>query len=229
MQIRRSRARSVPLVTSKLALLEVQANSTRPVRLIQGHPVVFEGREGWQVRLSADEDEAVEVRVFGQVAIRVNEVQVRGVARARAGDLIALSDRSLLVQRFSLPPDLLSSPASHEAFEQRLLEEVNRAVNSNSPVSLLMVRSSALLNHGLKEFLESPELRRLRNPARLILIGQAAPAALELLCPGATATDASEIREHLSEALGRLVGRFAGAGRPRQPKPTILQSCWAVL
>lgn len=205
MQSRRSRARSILRATSDLALLEVGADSTRPVPLSVGDPLVVKGHEGWEVRVSVGENGSVEVCASGGAAVRVNDVQVRGVGRARSGDLIALPDRSLLVQRFSSAPATPLVPSSHEAFEQRLTEEVNRATMARGPVSLLIVRSRGLLGDGLAEFLSAPEFPgRLSKSDRTVFVSQAAPATLEFLCPGASGRDADDFREHLSEALGRL-------------------------
>ncbi len=85
-----------------------------------------------------------------------------------------------------------------------MLEEVNRAVPLRSPVSLLVVRSRALLGDGFGEFLASAEIQALGQRGLTVVIGQLAPGTLELLCPGASVVDADELREQLSEALGRL-------------------------
>jgi len=177
---------------------------TRPLQLNSGHPLIVSGRDGWEVKIIVGVDATIEVRASGAAAVRVNDVQVRNVAHARVGDLISLPDRSLLVQRISLLPLVSVALASHEAFEQRLAEEVIRAAPQKTPVSLFVVRSRALLGDGLGEFLASPEIRALRQRALVVVIGQLAPGTVELLCPGTSAVAADELREHLSEALGRL-------------------------
>jgi Bacterial regulatory protein, Fis family len=147
---------------------------------------------------------AVDVHTSGAAAVRINDVQVRSVARARVGDLISLPDRSLLVQRFSRFRESSPVLASHEAFEQRLVEEVSRAARAQVPISVLVIRSLALLGDGLRELLATPELQALRQRAQGVVIGHLAPATLEVLCPGASNVDADELREQLSEAFGRL-------------------------
>ena len=152
----------------------------------------------------AGADANVNVYASGAAAVRVNDVEVRSVARARVGDLISLPDRSLLVQRVSDRPRARPLLVGHETFEQRLMEEVNRAAPERGPVSVLVIRSLALLGDGLGELLATPEIQALRQRARGVVIGHLAPATLELLCPGASNVDADELRENLSEAFARL-------------------------
>jgi hypothetical protein len=187
-----------------LVLLEVASERTRPLQLASGHTLIVTGRDGWEVKIMAGLDAAVDVHTSGAAAVRVNDVQVRSAARARVGDLISLPDRSLLVQRFSRLPVASPVLASHEAFEQRLVEEVSRAVHARVPVSVLVIRSLALLGDGLGELLATPEIQALRQRVPGVVIGHLAPATLELLYPGASNVDANELREHLSEAFGRL-------------------------
>jgi Bacterial regulatory protein, Fis family len=185
-------------------LLEVGVAQTRPLRLHPGRSLTIGDHEEWQVKIVRVGDGIVEVRVFGGAAVRVNDVQVRTVASARAGDLIALPDRSLLVQHFSRLSPPPPEPWSHEAFEQRFHEEVNTAAPKRGAVSLLIVRSRSLRSDGLAEFLSAPELNAQRERGRSVIVGRAAPTTLELLLPAASSTEADEIREQLSEALGRL-------------------------
>jgi Bacterial regulatory protein, Fis family len=172
--------------------------------LSSGDPLIVSGHDGWEVKIMVGVDGAVDVRASGAAAVRVNDVQVRSVARARVGDLISLPDRSLLVQRFSTLPVAALALASHEVFEQRLIEEVNRGLPKQASISLLVVRSRALLGVGLGEFLATPEIQALHQRAVGVVIGQLAPGTLEVLCPGASTICADELRENLSEALGRM-------------------------
>jgi Bacterial regulatory protein, Fis family/Sigma-54 interaction domain len=204
MQSRRSRGRPLPRVASGLTLLEIGPVETRPLRLYPAHPLVLGNGDDGQVRLVPVEGGTVEVRVAGGAAVRVNDVQVRNVGHARAGDLISLPDRSVLVQRFSPRAVVVKTLWSHESFEQRLAEEVNSVDPTRGSVSILVVRSRALIGEGLAEFLAAPELNAQRDRDRAVIIGRAAPATLELLFPGASAVEAHEFREQLSEALGRL-------------------------
>jgi Bacterial regulatory protein, Fis family len=174
------------------------------LRLHPSQPLTIGDQENWQVKVVAGDDGTVEVRASGGAAVRVNDVQVRNVAHARAGDLIALPDRSLLVQLFSAFAPAPQALSSHEAFEQRFNEEVNRAASTREAASVMVVRSRALLGEGLAEFLTAPEFQAQRERHRSVIIGRAAPATLELLFPGATPIEADDIRERLSEALGRL-------------------------
>jgi hypothetical protein len=118
--------------------------------------------------------------------------------------MITLPDRSLLVQRFTPAALYRVALLNHEAFQRRLVEEVTRAEPTRAPVSILAVRSRSLLPGGLAEFLAAPELDILTKRGRLLCVGDAAPATLEFLCPGAAPSDADEVREQISEALGRL-------------------------
>ncbi len=205
MQSRRLQIRHPPHdVASDVAVLEVRQTGTRPLYISPGCPLTVEHEEGGQVKIIAEDDGTVEVHALGGAAVRVNDVQVRGLARARAGDLIALADRSLLVQHLSLPLPITLSLSSHEAFEQRLTEEVNQAKPSGRPVSVLIVRSRALLGDGLSDFLASPEFQALHEGGASVVVGRAAPSALELLFLGARPVEADKAREQLSEALGRL-------------------------
>ncbi len=178
MRTRRSRARTPPVGARYFSLLEVRPDRTRIVSLSVDQPHLVSGEEGWEVTLAARDDGTVEVRSVGGAAIRVNDVQVRGNARARPGDFIALPDRSVLVQAFSTlsPPTGIIS--SHESFELRLVEEVERAAPTRSAVSVLVVRSRALLEEGLQELLSAPEFQALRRGERPLLMGLAAPATL---------------------------------------------------
>jgi Bacterial regulatory protein, Fis family/Sigma-54 interaction domain len=200
MQSRRSRTRVLPK-GSDLVLLEVAADRTRPHHLSSNRTLVFAGRDGWEVRIIATPDAIVDVHASGGAAVRVNDVQVRSVARARAGDLISLPDRSLVVQRFSTHIEASPLLANHEAFERRLIGELGQAVPAKVPISILVVRSRALLGDGLREFLETPEMKAL---AQTVVIGHLAPATLELLCPRGSTVESDQLREHLSETLGRL-------------------------
>jgi Bacterial regulatory protein, Fis family len=85
-----------------------------------------------------------------------------------------------------------------------LIEEVSRAAHARFPVSVLVVRSVALLGDGIGELLATPEIKTLVQRAQGVIIGHLAPATLEFLCPGASNVDADELREHLSEAFRRL-------------------------
>ena len=204
MQSPRSRTRPTLPKISDLVLLEVAADGTRPLRLSSNHTLSFAGVDGWEVRIIAALDATVDVHASGGASVRVNDVQVRSLARARVGDLISLPDRSLLVQRFST--HVVTSPmlANHEAFERRLVEELGHAVAAKAPISILVVRSRALLGEGLEEFLATPEMQALIRPTQRVVIGHLGPATLELLFPGASTVIADQLREHLSEALGRL-------------------------
>ncbi len=205
MQSRRSRTRpSFRTSSANFALLEVGSDSTRPVSLRLGEPHVVSGEDGWEVKVTASGAETIEVRASGRAAVRVNDVQVRGLAHARTGDLVALPDRSLLVQRFSSKQVGPPPPASHEAFAQRLADEATRDGSERAPFSVLVVRSRAFMGDGLAAFLGAPEVDGLRRRAPPVLVGQAALGTLEFLCPGARQVDADVIREQLSEALGRL-------------------------
>jgi hypothetical protein len=185
-------------------LLDVAPEMTRPLHVSSGKPLIVSSPEGWEVRLTVGPDAAIDVHAFGAAAVRVNDVQVRSIARARVGDLISLPDRFLLVQQVSLPPVPRVAMVSHEAFEQRLVEEVNRSRLARTAVSLLVVRSHGLRGRGMDEFLATPEIRGLHRGARAVVVGQLAQGTLELLCPGASPADVDEVREQLSEALGRL-------------------------
>jgi hypothetical protein len=204
MQTRHSRLRPGAGSVSELTLLEVGPALTRPLRLHPGRALTIGDDEQWQVRIVSAGDGIVEVRVFGGAAVRVNDVQVRRVASARAGDFIALPDRSLLVQHFSRLSQSPPEPFSHEAFEQRLHEEVDSAAPKRGAVSLLIVRSRSLRSEGLAEFLSAPELTAQRERGRPLIVGRVAPTTLALLFPGASSNEADQIREKLADALERL-------------------------
>ncbi len=203
MQSRRSRTRLGIRAISDLGVLDVGPNATRPLRLEPDHPLVIQD-DNWRISIVASGDGRVEVRASGDAGVRVNEVQVRNVAQARAGDLISLPDRSLLVQHFSRRLAGLPVPLSRETFEQLLNQEVSRIAPIRGSLSVMVVRSRALLGDGLGEFLSAPEFRALCERDRSIVVGLAAPTTLELLCPDADSNEADDVRERLSEALGRL-------------------------
>ena len=204
MHSRRSQIPQRSRAVSEMAVLEVRQEGTRPLHLSPGHPLIVGHDERGQVTIVAGDHGKVEVRASGGAAVRINDVQVHGVAHARAGDFIALPDRSFLVQLLSRP--LLARPilSSHESFEQRLNEEVTRAEVTGRPVSVLIVRSRALLGAGIADFLASPEIQALHERGASVIVGWAAASTLELLFSGVTPVEADEVREQLSEALGRL-------------------------
>jgi len=200
----RSRARPVDRPASELALLVVGPESTGPIHLKVERAVAVGTRALGEVRIVASTDGTVEVRPIGGAAVHLNDVQVRTVAHARAGDLVTLPDRSLLVQRLTPHHEEAVTIAGHNSFEQRLNEEVRRANRTCVPVALSVVRSRALVGDGLCQFLESAELNTPQMRERLVMVGSAAPATLELLLAGTTSLEADDIRGQLSEALGRL-------------------------
>jgi Bacterial regulatory protein, Fis family len=208
MKSRRTQTRPAPRQGPNLTLLEVGPQRTRPLRLRLGHSVIISDGVNWEVGIVAREDGTVEVRASDGAVVRVNDVQLRNSGRARAGDLIVLPDRALLVQHFSAREPAGNAVYSHEAFEQRFIEEVSRIAPTRGSLAVLVVRSRALLGEGLAEFLSTPLFSTERERTRPVIIGRPAPTALELLFPGVAAIEADAIREQLSETLGRLGSPF---------------------
>ena len=204
MRSRRPRVWNAAAGVLELALLEVRSDTTRVVHLSHGRAQLFCGEEGWEMTITASEDGRVEVRASANAALRLNDVEVRGTAVASVGDLISLPDRSVMIQRFTLPTQPSFPVASHEVFELRLIEEVRRAAAGRGPIAVLVVHSMALLGEGLEAFLSAPEFESLRRAQLSFFLGLTAPGTVGLLFPGSTPTDANDARDQLSEALRRL-------------------------
>jgi hypothetical protein len=190
------------LASPDLTLLYIGPGSTHPVSLEVGRRLVIRGAHGDEVTVFAAGEGTVAVRPAHGTSVWVNDVQVRESGRARAGDLIALADRSVLVQRVSVARPAPTNASDHAAFLQRISEEVDYAQHRRTALSLLVVRSPLLVGESQAGFLASAISFAREHDLRPVATGQLARGTVELLCPGMTVVMAAQFREYLSEALG---------------------------
>ncbi len=183
-------------------VLEIGPDVTRPVSVNREQPMLV-GGDVWMPE-PAQPGETLRIRASGNAVVRINDVELRGVGSASPGDLIALPDRSLLIQRASIAESVRKGILSHELFDERFVEEVNRTAVSRSPLSLLLVHSRALLANGSTDFVSAPEYTAVGKRQVPPTVGHTAPGTLAFLCPGASTAAADDLRNHLSDALGRL-------------------------
>ncbi|MFZ5469005.1 MAG: helix-turn-helix domain-containing protein [Myxococcota bacterium] len=138
---------------ARLTLLVISPGAVFPLELPAGQALVLGRGEGADVRVEDKKvarqhlrltaaGERVELEELSQGGTRLNDVQLRGRASARAGDSISLGETVLLVQLHRAPRGKwpLAGPLE---LDRRWADEVARAVRFERGVALLLLKSPA--------------------------------------------------------------------------------------
>ncbi len=149
-----------------------------------------------------------------RVPVLLNEVQLRGPASARPGDVIRLGATTVLVQRASVPA-LASVGLPHDAFVALVDRALDEQPERTCAIAVVRV-SDAQLQRALQA-----RLSALEAPAPLL--GQLAPGVLEVGLLGAEGPRFRRALAAIAEPLGTAASRALGVARSPRDGATALK------
>src|ERR1700737_3183829 len=205
-------------VGTKLQLLVTTAERSFPFELSPGAEVIVGRGPAADLKLNdpkiASRHLALRAGTAGTLEVEdlktgartlLNDVQLSGASRARAGDQISLGGSALLVLPTPIAPRRRVKFLSSADFDELLATESERARRLQRPFSLLLLRS--------RVFGEAPGDELL---ARLTALAEPFCTWAELgsheralLCPDVSTPDFTELRGKIASVLGGEGHRFA--------------------